>query len=109
MDAVVYDEIPAWRPLYRAALAALDSHSQQAHGKPLTELADGEMTALLQKLELGQLDPLTLPSGLTQQNLFKTLWRHCIQGCFADPRWGGNENRILWRWLGVLQEPEEVL
>ncbi len=109
MDAAVYDEIPAWRPLYQAALAALDGYSRQAHAKALAELTDAEMTALLQQLEQGKLDPLTLPPGLTQQTLFKTFWRHCIQGCFADPRWGGNENRIMWRWLGVLQEPEEVL
>jgi gluconate 2-dehydrogenase gamma chain len=109
MDAAVYDEIPAWRLLYRAALAALDAYSQQAHGKSLEQLADVEMIALLECLELGQLTPLELPAGTTQSTVFKTLWRHCLQGCFADPRWGGNQDRIMWRWLGYLQQPEEVL
>ncbi|MGH8474014.1 MAG: gluconate 2-dehydrogenase subunit 3 family protein, partial [Gammaproteobacteria bacterium] len=51
MDAAVYDEIPAWRLLYRGALAALDTHSRQVHGKSLDKLAEAEMTALLERLE----------------------------------------------------------
>lgn len=109
MDKAVYDEIPAWQPLYRGALAALAVHTQQLLGKPLEQLSDEEMDGLLQKLEQGKADGLTLPGSLTQQTLFKTFWRHCLQGCFADPRWGGNKDRIMWRWLGYLQEPEEVL
>ncbi|MGH3933379.1 MAG: gluconate 2-dehydrogenase subunit 3 family protein [Pseudonocardiaceae bacterium] len=109
MDAAVYDEIPAWRLLYRAALAALDAHSRQIHGTSLEQLADPEMIMLLKRLEQGQLTPLELPAGTTQPTVFKTFWRHCLQGCFADPRWGGNQDRIMWRWLGYLQQPEEVL
>lgn len=109
MDATVYDEIPTWQPLYRAGLAALDAWSRQSQGKPLEQLEAKEMVALLQNLEQGKVEGLVLPAGTTQQTLFKTFWRHCLQGCFADPRWGGNKDRIMWRWLGYLGAPEEVL
>lgn len=109
MDKSVYDEIPAWQTLYRGGLAALAVHSQQSLGKPLAQLSEEEMDGLLQKLEQGKVENLTLPGTLTQPTVFKTFWRHCLQGCFADPRWGGNKDRIMWRWLGYLQEPEEVL
>jgi gluconate 2-dehydrogenase gamma chain len=40
--------------------------------------------------------------------LFTTLRRHCIQGCFADPRWGGNKNKVMWRGIGYLQPAEDL-
>ncbi|MGH8897901.1 MAG: gluconate 2-dehydrogenase subunit 3 family protein [Egibacteraceae bacterium] len=109
MDTAVYDEIPAWRLFYRAGLAALDAHARQVYGKPLELLEGTETTDLLEKLEQGKLSPLELPPETGQLALFKTLWRHCLQGCFADPRWGGNKDRVMWRWLGYLQQPEEVV
>jgi gluconate 2-dehydrogenase gamma chain len=109
MDASVYDEIPAWQVLYRTGLAALDGHSRQVYGRSLAQLSSAEIVLVLERLELGKLEPLALPPPLTQQALFKTLSRHCLQGCFADPRWGGNKDRIMWRWLGYPKDPEEVM
>lgn len=103
----LYYEIPAWRNLYREGLAALEAETQARHSKGLAELEDAELDALLTDLENGRLTGF--PGGVDQATFFKTLWRHCIQGCFADPRWGGNKNKIMWRWYGYLQQPEEVL
>ena len=107
LDAGVYDEIPAWRPLYRTGLAALDAYSRTTHDRGLGELTADEMTALLKALDAGQLPGL--PPELSQVTLWKTLWRHCLQGAFADPRWGGNRDGVMWRWLGCHGAPEEVL
>lgn len=107
MDPGVYDEIPAWRPLYRSGLVALEAHAQATHGHGLAELTAEETTALLGALETGQL--AGLPPEVPQALLFKTLLRHCLQGAFADPRWGGNRDRVMWRWLGCHGAPEEVL
>ena len=60
----------------------------------------------------GRLTSLTLKNGqleINQPILFKTLWRHCLQGCLADPRWGGNKDKIMWRAIGYLQQPEDNL
>jgi hypothetical protein len=105
-DDAVYVEISAWRKLYPTALAALTAYSEQTHGKPLTELSDDQVNDILGHLEKGTLPGL--PSALNQPTLFKTLLRHCIQGCFADPRWGGNKDRLAWRWIGYLQSPEDL-
>jgi hypothetical protein len=98
-----YEEIPIWRRRYPDWLAALDSAAQARAGKALTALNAAETTELLAALEQGRL------AGLADQALtFKTLWRHCLQGCWSDPRWGGNQGGIMWRWLGYLQDAETV-
>jgi hypothetical protein len=100
-DAAVYYEIPAWQALYRAALPALAA----AAGRPLAELSVGEATARLSSLAAGTL--AGLPPELDQRKLFATLRAHCIEGCFADPRWGGNRDAVVWRWFGYLSPPED--
>jgi hypothetical protein len=106
MSAETYVEIPAWRELYRNGLKALDAASNAMFGKQLPSLDQQEATTLLSKLEKAQIPGL--PANLDQALFFKTLWRHCLQGCFADARWGGNQDNIMWRWMGYLQQPEEV-
>jgi len=102
-----YEEIAAWQSLYRDGLVALDTHSKTRFGSSLADLPAESMQQLLADLETGAL--VGLSPAIDQANTFRTLWRHCIQGCFADPRWGGNRDRVMWRWLGYLQDREEVL
>ena len=45
--------------------------------------------------------------GLDQKRLFTTMRNHCIEGCFADPRWRGNREAVMWRWLGSHGPAEE--
>ncbi len=104
-DVDTYWEIPKWRTNYRAWLAALDAWATQTHGQPLANLAPDRLDALMGGLETGTTPGLALDLA-GQQLLFKTLLRHCYQGCFGDPRWGGNQNKIVWRALGYLQQPE---
>ena len=37
---------------------------------------------------------------------FDLLRAHCIEGCFCDPRWGGNRDGIMWRWFDYLYRSE---
>jgi hypothetical protein len=106
MDPSVYVEIPAWQTLYRAALPALEGYARATFQKALTDLSEAELAQLIGGLEAATLTGL--PAGLEQKTLFTTLRRHCIQGCFADPRWGGNRDRIMWRAIGYLQPPEDL-
>lgn len=100
-----FHEITEWRVLYPAALAALDQWSQTTQGTPLANLEDTKVEDILKGLENGTLAGLATPET-TQKLWFKTFLRHMLQGCFGDPRWGGNKDKIMWRALGYLQTPE---
>jgi gluconate 2-dehydrogenase gamma chain len=99
VDDPGYYEIPPWRDLYGQALPALDSASEALNdGRKVAELGPDEAKALLQSLAAGALEQI--PGTLDQKQLFATLRGHCIEGCFADPRWGGNDGEVIWRWFG---------
>jgi gluconate 2-dehydrogenase gamma chain len=91
----VYYEIPNWRLLYTTGLAMLDAAVRVRSGlaKPLASLSVAELTPLLMALNASGW------SGFPQ-GFFSTLRAHCIEGCLADPRWGGNQLGIIWKWMG---------
>ena len=98
-----YEEIPDWRAKYPGWLAALDGAAQASLGQSLAKLDMSQMTSFLTALEGG-----SLANVADQKLIFKTLWRHCLQGCWADPRWGGNRDKVMWRWLGYLQDAQTI-
>ena len=106
MDSETYWEIPEWRKLYPVALDALEDYSKGKYGVSLITLSDDKTLELLSAMEEGAL--VGLPAGINQKLLFITFRRHCIQGCFGDPRWGGNRGKIMWRAMGYLQSPEDL-
>ena len=105
-DATVYWEIPNWQKLYRDALPALDGYAGATFQKPLADLDDRQMEQVIAGLEAASLAGFN--PAIDQKLLFATLRRHCIQGCFADPRWGGNKQKLMWRAIGYLQPPEDI-
>lgn len=108
-DVSVFSDIAKWKTLYPKALTALNQQSQTLFGTALKDLNAGQATELLTKLETGALVNFTYESEtLDQPGLFDTLRRHCIQGCFADMRWGGNKNGIMWKWYGYQEESKEL-
>jgi gluconate 2-dehydrogenase gamma chain len=105
-DAATYYEIPAWQELYRAALPALERAGTAGDGgRGLAQLGVPEATALLADLAAGSV--AGMPPEIDQKRLFATLRAHCIEACFADPRWGGNRDAVIWRWFGYLKPAEE--
>lgn len=102
----VYFEIPRWRDVYREALRSLDlAAAARFGGRSVAALSPAEVTELLGDLAAGTLD--AMPSTVDQKRLFALLRGHCIEGCFADPRWGGNRGGVMWEWLGCLTSPQE--
>ncbi len=99
-DPPAYYEVPAWRKLYVDGLAALDAAFRTRTGRALAEGSVQETTGLLADLASGAV--AGMPADLDQRKLFGTLRSHCIEGCFADPRWGGNRDAVMWRWYGYL-------
>ena len=102
----LHEDLASWQAGYHDWLAALDAAATARFGTPLAQLGADDATALIDLLERGEL--AGMGSAADQRRLFDTLWRHCLQGCWADPRWGGNRNRIMWRWLGYLGDAEKL-
>ncbi|MFI8434414.1 gluconate 2-dehydrogenase subunit 3 family protein [Streptomyces sp. NPDC079020] len=100
MGPGTHPEIPAWRQAYPVLLSALDSAARQAYaGRGVAGLDRAEATALLRDLGAGTL-PAWPPDALAQPAAFALLRAHCIEGCFGDPRWGGNREAVIWHWYG---------
>ncbi|WP_432783364.1 gluconate 2-dehydrogenase subunit 3 family protein [Pseudomonas corrugata] len=93
----VYHETSAWRTLYPIALAGLDGYALSQFGRPLTGLTQAEVDFVLNGLQVSGLPGI---AAADQKVWFKTLLRHCYQGCFGDPRWGGNRGAKMWRAIG---------
>ncbi|MGW1280376.1 gluconate 2-dehydrogenase subunit 3 family protein [Streptomyces tsukubensis] len=102
MGPGTHPEIPSWRTAYPVLLAALDTAARQANGgRGVPDLDRPEATALLRGLAAGTL-PDWPADALAQPAAFALLRAHCIEGCFGDPRWGGNRESVIWRWYGYL-------
>ncbi len=102
-----YYELQDWQVLYSQALPALDEASGALYaGRAVAELTLDETTELLRRLSQGTLEPM--PAELDQKRLFATLRGHCIEGCFCDPRWGGNADGQMWRWFGYTADAEDL-
>lgn len=103
MDDSEYYEIPKWKLLYRDGLEMLSKQSFSKYGRPLDELKRDEITNLLTALSKGALPGFPNPDW--QKTFFSILRGHCIEGCFSDPRWGGNQKGVIWAWYGYPNGP----
>lgn len=68
---------------YERGLDALDAQARARHGAAFAALSAEARDELLSGSELLEL-----------------LRRHTIEGCFGDPRWGGNAGEGGWALLG---------
>lgn len=103
MDASTYYDIPNWGSQYVASLPIVASVASQRFGKPLEQISATDASALMTDLAAGKL----LGDGVQswQRDFFNTLRAHAIEGCFADHRWGGNRDNIIWEWYGYPTGP----
>jgi len=106
MDDSTYYDISRWRQQYAQGLAVLASvAATRFAGKALEKLSPDEATKLLTDLAAGTL--LGAPPQSWQADFFNTLRSHAIEGCFADQRWGGNRDNIIWEWYGYPTGPAQ--
>ena len=106
MDDSTYYDISRWRQQYAQGLAVLVSAAvTRFAGKALEDLAPDEAVALLKDLAAGTL--LGAARQSWQSDFFSTLRSHAIEGCFADQRWGGNRDNIIWEWYGYPTGPAQ--
>jgi gluconate 2-dehydrogenase alpha chain len=81
---------------YRLGLAALDRVARLRYGSPLAECDPGQQDALVAGLERGELPDFHVPP---QRDFFEMLRDHVREGLFADPAYGGNRDKLGWRFL----------
>jgi gluconate 2-dehydrogenase gamma chain len=74
----------------------INQHCKAEFDRPFAQLSSERQLRLLEQLEK---DEIALPS-LSSQFFFDLLWRNTEEGCFADPLYGGNRDKVGWRLLG---------
>lgn len=84
------------RELYRLAIAQIDAHVRQQHGRRFDQLAPADQDALLTDLDRGALKIADVPA----KAFFELLLGNTIEGFFADPIHGGNRDKAGWRLVG---------
>ena len=82
---------------YRLGLAVLDRAAKQLCGNYFADCGVTHQDELVGKLERGELPDFLVPP---QQGFFDMLREHLQEGLFADPAYGGNRDKLGWRFLG---------
>ena len=82
---------------FRYGLAALDEHAARVAGAAFADLPAEGQDGLLADLEHGAVPTF---AELAPAMFFDLLLRTCLEGVFADPRYGGNRDGAAWAWIG---------
>lgn len=85
------------RETYRLGIQALDRASRNQWGNGFAVSASDQRDEILSGLERGDLPGWRFPA---QRQFFDLLRSHVQEGLFADPAYGGNRDKLGWRWLG---------
>jgi gluconate 2-dehydrogenase alpha chain len=84
-------------PAYRTGLASLNAAAQADFGSRFANVSWEQQDSLMSRLERGTLQGQV---DLSQQDFFALMRRHCLEGLFSDPIYGGNRDKSGWRVLG---------
>ena len=76
------------RQLYHDGVKRLDDQSQKQFGANFVDLSPEQQDQILEDAEKND------------SAFFNTLRQHTMEGCFADPEYGGNKDRIMWKMVG---------
>lgn len=99
IDRALAEEDAAARPLYRAALGALDALCRDRKGSGLDEWSSAAQDRLLHELEAGDVPGWSAPEA-DPSSFFATIRMHTILGFVLDPKYGGNRNYAGWKTMG---------
>jgi gluconate 2-dehydrogenase gamma chain len=82
---------------FKAGIAAANAACRKAYNKNFDALAPSDADAFLQQIAAGKVSDARVPLGLWFNDLVYPLF---AQACFADPIYGGNNDKIFWRMIG---------
>jgi gluconate 2-dehydrogenase gamma chain len=81
--------------VFRRSIAAITRH-WNAEGTAFHRLPVAQQDAYLSTLQTKHIDLDGVPSSV----FFGLLWKHTVEGFFADPIYGGNKDKIAWQMIG---------
>ncbi|HWG04182.1 MAG TPA: gluconate 2-dehydrogenase subunit 3 family protein [Beijerinckiaceae bacterium] len=82
---------------YRHGLTQLEAYCNATYQKSFSGLPTAQQDEVLTALEAGKATGFDWPHA---QPFFNTLRKHTMEGMFADPVYGGNQNFVGWRLVG---------
>ena len=82
---------------FKAGIASLRSVTLKRTGKAVEELDAAALDNLLQDMAAGRLED---PRFSLAEWFNDVLYPLFVQACFADPAYGGNEDKVFWRMVG---------
>jgi len=95
IDRSLSDALLASREVYRAGLAAVDTHARTLTNQAFVDLDAEQQDQVLNDVEQGVAGGFT-PNAAT---FFNLVLGHTIEGTFCDPRYGGNRDFIGWELI----------
>lgn len=82
---------------FKAGIAAAQSRCRAATTRSFDQLAPAQQDEFLSKLATGTFDDDRFALGVWFNELVYPLF---VQGCFADPIYGGNRDKVFWKLIG---------
>ena len=103
IDRQLTDFYKVDQKMYRTGLAALQASSKKLNGKLFENLDFEEQTEFLRNMERSKL-PNESWGNINQNNFFKTVKKHTIEGFYSNPQHGGNKDYISFKMMRI-EEP----
>ncbi len=85
------------RQFFNAGIAAARDACEKKHGKSFDVLAPADANAFLADVAAGRVGAPQAPLELWFNELVYPLF---AQACFADPLYGGNNDKVFWKMVG---------
>jgi gluconate 2-dehydrogenase gamma chain len=82
--------------LIRTGIAEVNAYTLASHGKYFEQLSASDRAAVMTELEKGSAKLAGVPSEV----FFDLLLQLVNEGYFADPIYGGNKDKAVWKMLG---------
>src|SRR5471032_2128987 len=83
--------------LYRAGIAATNTHCRKAYGTTFDKLNESAREEVLLGLSSAKIN---FEGGLPVRVFWSTVYQTVMEGMFADPIHGGNRNKAGWKLIG---------
>jgi gluconate 2-dehydrogenase gamma chain len=82
---------------FRAGMATAEQACQSLHGKAFGDLSAFDRDAFLQELAAGKANSERFSLSQWFDEMIYPLF---TQACFADPIYGGNQDKVFWQMIG---------
>ena len=85
---------------YKRGIAEVNRFSKKIFGRKFISLQEEKQNYILRKMEKGEISNWDI-SYISSKDFFDILRKHTLEGFFSDPKYGGNKDKIGWKFLGI--------